>query len=121
MKDLLKEFVELAPKEWGAEFCESKTDGLQWVKLSAISGSTYREQSDIRFRIDDDRASSEAIIFLWDYLNPADFGYCGNRPESIWSVVTNAESSTDPCPVSFGSTRIEALVRACVAYWRSKK
>ena len=63
-KALLEKFVTLAPKEFCAKVVEYATGKhqLQWI-------DRLGSQTVWAARLDDDYASAEAIVFLWDWLD----------------------------------------------------
>lgn len=112
MIDLLKRFVELAPKEWGVY-----QDDDHWVNFCQILSdyaASEKEDWEIGFLLTDDRASAEAIIFLWDYLGESYLLRWFDGKGWVCSLAPQSAPDNRGCP-----TRIEALVRACVAYWRN--
>lgn len=107
MKELLEEFVRLAPKEWG--------EG--WVhELGCIC---FLNGECPNIYIPDDKASAEAIIFLWDWFRghgyycewtDADDGFCLDVREP-----GEQENTYTGYVFEFAATRIEALLRAVIA------
>lgn len=144
MSDLLKRFVELAPKEL---FCVVKDDlysGFEdkWciVAKTGEYDRTFPEPNpyvrSMRLDLTDDRASAEAIIFLWDYLEGEGWSCYLESPDVLdrekdvyvfgggkYEPIPDKEKATRFVPMwaECGATRIEALVRACVAYWEAKQ
>lgn len=127
VKELLERFCELAPKEWNPRSLLDSPHSLVWIDAL----DPIEDESDaVPFLLDSDRASAEAIIFLWDYLDslleiPVRWGEppAMNDGSMVYSLeVTRLVDVFIEDAVGYvARTRIEALVRACVAYWESQE
>ena len=115
MNDLLKEFVELAPKEWDAELYNDPEDPPDSVTMMN-DGYAYG------FDLVDDRASAEALIFLLDWLE----GRVGsvsvwlNSEQTYCTQWLPADIKVDFVHCLCGKTRIEAVLKAVVAVLQEK-
>ena len=101
---LLAKFKALAPAEW----CMKRYDNETTIKV---------DNGWLVFKLDDDRFSSEALVFLLDYLEgrkyTTELRNCGHYGFTIYDngmIVT----------IGRGKTRIEAVVRACVSLWTTE-
>lgn len=116
--DMLARFTELAPREWalgmsgGLKFCGLPTGSAAiWFYPDEATGET----------VFNDRASAEALIFLWDYLEGRGFilhlhqcdGHRGYLAKLYW------RDKHWVCRRSNGKTRIEAVIRACISLWEA--
>lgn len=121
-KKLLEEFVALAPKGWKVRVFDAP---LEHAGGQSGDIGFMPERADLLIRIHDDRASAEAIVFLWDYLTEmlGTIGVSNGWPEDMGGPY-HIGWDYDPMGCNAGcggKTRIEALVRACVSLWKSKE
>lgn len=114
--ELLAEFCRLAPKEWG---CRIFTADLPNCEVMDGDLGFMPEKSALLVRLSDDRASAEALIYLLDWLE------CELEDGRLWQdwgepgpdrYKFQAESGTWN-----GKTRIEAVLRACVAVLQERE
>ena len=128
MKELLEEFARLSPKEWGAGQVSDTVCFLHGVGTTDLDLAS-------------DRDSSDAIIFLWDWLESKGMdpllrggegkricvigksaygaGFTVYEGDEAYSVsgeyLGKAKEWPEDRGCFEGSTRIEALSRACIA------
>lgn len=130
LSTLLARFTELAPAEWEAYLTD---EGWTGAELKYTVGE-FRLTAGIALHLD--RASAEALVFLWDYLEGRGYAWCaesrdpqqrekdvfvfslgryrdGKRGEAtrVWEDVGIAEC---------GRTLIEAIVKACLSLWTAE-
>lgn len=137
-ESLLREFVRLAPAEWGATI-------LRGHEQVGVCLMPEMEPFDIDIWPHNDKASGKGLIELWDYLegrfppgeheeNNFEWFHDVNGYGLRLSRTTNAcslDAGIGPLYApsfgkqweshshGYGKTRIECLVRACVAVWEA--
>lgn len=128
MNALLEKFWNLCPAEWMSvcsSFNEGNKNHFPCIRLDPPVTKVIMHP--IYIRPECDMASAEAIVFLWDWLRAKELEVTllQSYGDGEWICLCQhpfAQTMQHRTAArEEGKTRIEALVRACVAVWRQNE
>lgn len=121
---ILKKFCRLAPKEWEARIHPQGLGPLYPTPWVVLHGKPFGGGCERTIVLSSDEVSAQSITFLWDHLCELKGTVSLNNG---WQVLVDHpwwvgwdHDAMGSNGGAFGRTRIEALVRACLAVWGSK-